>query len=593
VSRIAPIIAVLLATGPVSAQIAPAEACADGRISFVFIDNNSIFDTADPDLDARFRWAYEAANKLHIRTRQWVIRRELMFRPGDCYDPFVLAETERILRAYPFLSTVDIYGVPQTDGTHHVIVDTHDDWSTRFDVRLKLSEGSFIEGVRLTEHNFLGMGQTLGLFWQERDVTRDYGLTYWAPQLGRSRWDFAAALGRTRAGTLAHQRIAYPFVGELGHWAGRESFLRDEQFFDYILFDDDDRGSPHIVVPTRDQRFESSLLRRFGDRGRALTAGVGISSRQLAYTGSIDIVPADDFDDRVPADSFTAGPVQAQNVERDALRMHVLLAARDVRWIERRGLDGLRGAEDIRLGLELGADLGRSIPAYGDDDVTLAGLLYGAAEFGGSLFATRGRIDALRNLGTPRLGSPWEDVIATLELFAYLRPSRESPGMLLLRLDAAGGWNTRTPFQLTLGGRRGLRGYDRERYPGGRRLVVSAEHRHYLGWPFGGLFDTGLALFADAGRVWRGDAPFGIDSGWRVSAGSGLRFAFPAGGRSTFRVDLAWPVERKTTLRDFRVMLSIGEAIGIGRREIDLQLRRSRPEGVAGDLVQLNPEAGS
>lgn len=592
-SRFAPLIAVLLATAPLSAQIAPAEACPDGRISFVFIDNNSIFDAADPDLDARFRWAYQTVNKLHIRTQQWVIRRELLFRPGDCYDPFVLAESERVLRGYPFLATVDIYGVPQTDGTHHVIVDTHDDWSTRFDVRFKFSGGTFIDGARLTERNFLGMGQTLGLFWQERDVTRDYGLTYWAPQLGRSRWDFAAALGRTRAGTRAYQRIGYPFVGELGHWAGRESFLRDEQFFDYILFDDRDRDSPHIVVPARDQRFESSLLRRFGDRGRALLAGVGISSRQLDYSGPVDIVPGDDFDERVPADSITAGPVQAQTALRDALRIHLLFGARDVRWIERRGLDGLRGAEDIRLGVEIGGDIGRSIPAYGDDDVTLAGLLYAAAELGGSLFAIRGRVDALRNYGPLRAGSPWEDVFGSVEAFAYLRPSRESPGMLLLRMDASGGWNTRTPFQLTLGGYRGLRGYHRERYPGGRRLVLTVEERHYIGWPFGGLFDTGVALFADAGRIWRGDAPFGVDSGWRVTAGTGLRISFPAGGRSTLRVDLAWPVEQRTTLGDFRIRFSIDESFGVGSTGGDLQLDRSRPEGIAGDLFRFTPGPGS
>ena len=57
--------------------------CTDGRISYVFIDNHSIFDTSDPELDDRFDWAYGIANALHIRTRESVIRRELLFGIGD------------------------------------------------------------------------------------------------------------------------------------------------------------------------------------------------------------------------------------------------------------------------------------------------------------------------------------------------------------------------------------------------------------------------------------------------------------------------------------------------------------------------------
>jgi hypothetical protein len=582
------LVAFLLIAAPAAAQIVPAGVCPGGRISFVFVDNNAIFDTADPDLDDRFRWAYEAANALHIRTRQWVIRRELLFAPGDCYDPFVLAETERVLRGYTFLAEVDVYGVRQTDGTHHVVVNTRDDWSTRIDLRLRFDDGIRFEGARLSELNFLGMGQTVGVFWYERDVARDYGLSYWAPQVGRSRWDLSAALGRTRAGTLFRQEIGYPFVGEIGHWAGREAYVRDEQFFDYVLLDDRDSASPHVLVPTRDKRFDLSVLRRFGDRGRALLAGLGVSSRQLEYPGSIDIAPGGNFEERVPADTITAAPVLAQTTVRDAVRVHVLLGARNVRWIERRGLDGMQGEEDIRLGFELGADIGRSIPAYGDDDITLAGLFYGAVEAGGSLLVARGRVDGTRDLGFSPGDSRWGDVFAGVELFAYLRRSADSPGTLLLRADAAGGWRTSTPFQLTLGGERGVRGFDRQRFPAGRRLVLTLEHRHYLGWPFGGLFDTGVSVFADGGRTWRGDSPFGVNSGWRVSAGTGLRFAFPAGSRATYRLDVAWPVDPRTTLGDFRVLFSIGELIGLGGAGNDVQLGRSRPDGVAADLFRFN-----
>src|SRR5690606_25136703 len=124
------------------------DSCELGRISYVFIDNNSIFDTSDTGLDSRFGWAYRAANALHIPTREWVIRRELLFAPGSCYDPFLLEESERLLRSYGFLSRVDVFGIRQPDGSHHVIVSTRDEWSTRLDLRVGMDDGFGLEGIR-------------------------------------------------------------------------------------------------------------------------------------------------------------------------------------------------------------------------------------------------------------------------------------------------------------------------------------------------------------------------------------------------------------------------------------------------------------
>jgi Omp85 superfamily domain len=579
--------------GPLHARQAAGRQCPDGRISFVFVDNNSIFDTSDPDLDARFRWAYTAANALHVKTRTWVIRHELLFQPGDCYDPFLLAESERLLRAYPFLSQVDIYGVPQPDGSHHVIVDTRDDWSTRVDVRFRFDNGFRIEGIRLSELNFLGTGQAIGFFFQERDVTRDYGMSYWTPQIGRTRWDLSAAGGRTRAGWFAREQVGYPFVGEVGTWAGRESFSRDEQFFDYIVADDPEGESPHVLLPQVERRIEASVLRRFGERGHALLAGIGITSYSLEHDGPVQVAPNGHFDDRFDADSMEQDEIREQTTARDAVRLHGLFGIRDIRWIKRRGLDSVRGEEDVRLGIELGGDIGRSIIPFGDNDLLLAGLAYTAFQWGPALLIARGRIDALHQFHAPLHDVTWQDIVAESELFAYLRTSDDSRHDLLFRASMAGARNTRTPFQLTLGGETGVRGYDRERFPGGRRLVLTLEDRIYLGWPLHDVMDSGVTLFADAGRMFPGDAPYGMDSGWRASAGAGLRFSFPAGSRTTYRFDVAWPLGGGHGIDDFQVRFSIGELIGIGNANNDLQFRRSRIDGVAGDLFRFTGLAGS
>jgi outer membrane protein assembly factor BamA len=160
---------------------------------------------------------------------------------------------------------------------------------------------------------------------------------------------------------------------------------------------------------------------------------------------------------------------------------------------------------------------------------------------------------------------------------------------LFLRLSGVGAWNTVTPFQLTLGGDRNLRGYREERFPGGRRIVMNAEDRIYFGWPFREALDVGGTVFVDVGRVWPGDVPFGIDSNWRATAGFGLRGSFPAGGRSTFRIDVAMPLDHPS-FSNYRLIISASELLGLSatQRAQDAQLLRSRSEGVAGELFRIS-----
>jgi hypothetical protein len=386
---------------------------------------------------------------------------------------------------------------------------------------------------------------------------------------------------------MLSQDIGYPFVGELGLWSAHESFLREDRFFDYIMVDEANEGSPHVLVPLREKQFDASVIRRFGHRGGMWLFGLGLSRRELHYPGDVEVAPLGVFEDRQPADSSTAAVVLHQSTERDAVRVSLLLGRRDVRWIEVRGLDSNRGEEDVLLGTEVGLVVGPSLPWLGDDDLAFTGLLYGAARPGNSLVIARSRVDGLHGFDNERNADGWQDVLTEGDVFAYFRSRAQSRHLVVLRASGAAAWRSRTPFQLTLGGERGLRGYGEERFPGGRRLVFTLEDRIFLGWPLPGVMDVGTTLFTDVGRIWPGDSPFGADSDWRAAAGLGLRISFPAGSRTTYRLDFAWPVERRTRLADFRLRFSIGELIGLSGFRSELQFRRSRPESVAGDLFRF------
>ena len=590
-SSLAAALLILTAAATASAQEPGSQnACQYGPITYVFIDNHSIFDTHDEQASRRFSWFFRTANALHVRTRRSVIARELLFGPGDCYDPWLVEESERVLRSNDFLAQVEIYGVPQPDGSYHVVVDTRDEWSTQGDLRVSLQDGLQFEGIRVREANFLGRGTAIGGYYIDRDVTRDWGTSFFTPQLIGTRWDLSADLGGTRAGTVFTQSLSYPFVGEVSRWSSRQQFSREDRFFDYIAIDNPE-DQVHVLMPVRDKHFDLALVRRFGQRGNLTLVGGGLTYNQLTYPGQPRIAEnGDDIETATPADSSLVAPALRDTEDLSAIRFALFLGQRRVWWVKRRGLDSMRGQQDVRLGVEAGLAIARSFPSLEqDNDMTTTAALYSAFELGPLIVGGRGRFDARRNFAALTSESPWEDIYADGEVLAYFRPPKASKHTVLLRAAGTGGWNLVTPFQLTLGGDRGLRGYRPNRFPGGRRAVFTGEHRLYWGWPRPGSLDIGHTLFLDVGRMWPGDAPYGIDSGWQASIGAGLRAAFPAGSRTTYRIDVAVPIKPGAGAHDLRLMISVGELLGLSVPFRDTQISRSRYEGIAGQLFRFRP----
>lgn len=588
------ILALLLLAVPVTAQ-EQTGVCPAGRVEFVFVDNHSIFDTSDPDLDPRFRWAYSTANRLHVRTKESVIRRELLFSPGDCYDPVLLEESERILRGYPFISRADIYGVQQPGGDYHVVVDTEDEWSTQLEVRADLSGDFELEGVDLREQNLLGTGQELGLFYRSHEAVRTYGVRFKTPQLLGTRWDLAVAAGRTRSGTLVEQQVTYPFIGEIGRWAFRELLVHRNRLFDYVL-PRGDTACPtpgadcRVLVPLQERGVQVTSVWRAGEPGNLTVFGGGFSFQEIQYPGEeITFVEGGNYDERSPAPDELRTPAERLMEPLRNVRAVFLLGKRNIAWTEREGLDSFRGEEDVRVGAEVEVSFARSIPGLGVDNDLYGSLdFYAAMDPPATFVATRLRADARRDYNAPSEEFEMKDVFAEGEAMIYITPGGFlDRHTLLLRAAGAGGWHVRTPYQITLGGERSLRGWAEEALPGGRRVVFSAEDRWYIGWPLPDVVDLGTTVFADVGRIWAGEAPFGIDSGWRASVGAGLRANFPAGGTNTFRIDAAFPVGRDGGLGKLQLLIGVGEYIGLGADRSDPQFSRSRMPPITGDLLHF------
>jgi hypothetical protein len=591
--RPAPALAAALAMAaavPAGAQ-AGEDACRDGSVSEIFVDNRSVFDVGGDDLDARFNWAYRSANRMHVRTRENVIRRELLFAEGDCYVPALLEDSERILRSLSFIADADVFAVRQPDGTQHVVVETRDEWSMRLEPQWDSDASSLgISGLELREDNLLGTGQHVSAYLKQSQGERVYGAAVGTRQLLGTRLDAEVSVAKTPVGVSVVQRLAYPFRGETGRWAFRQEIENLERNF--VIFVPDaaaDGGVRRRYFEEARRSFDVGAVMRLGRRGRLTLFGVALAGEWTEYPR--DYLSVDGGGEQPAMRQLLPGepePVVTGLDTISSVRVVFLAGQRNVWFERRRALDAVRGTEDVRLGVEAEVGIGRSLQAFSDDDDLLLdlGFSVATAPAHGLLAGFSARGEGRRVYGAEPGSLQWRNLFGQADAWAYWRPSDESRHTVVAAATMVGGWRTMVPFQLTMGNRAGLRGLPTHAWPGERRLVASLEHRMYLGWPYPRLFDLGSAVFVDAGKMWAGGDTFGQNSPIEASVGFGLRAAFPPGSRRTYRMDVAMPVTDTFSGRNLVVTFGVGQAIGRAHED-DPQLRRSSRRTLSASLFSF------
>ena len=542
------------AASPATAQERPGDGtdCPSGVISSVRIDNQSIYEAGDSARAAARGWLQDAAawlaQRVHVRTRRGLIASELLFAAGDCLDPLLIDESERSLRSLSFIAEADILHAPAGDGGVDVQVLTRDDWTLKLDVRPELDGGLRLARLAVAEENFMGTGTMLGAYLRNQVEQRDLGVQLRNPRLARTRFDAAISAGRTRTGNFLSESLSHPFVGEIGRWAFVESYSLREDVFPYA--NPGAGSSVHVSLPVQTRRAEATVGHRFGAPGDLTILAAGVSWESLRFDGypaGVEVITGFDYSAPGVADSATIDALAHQVSQRGITRLNVVVGKRNVRFVKRRGLDAVRAEQDVRVGaqavLTAGASLGRS--ELGADaaarEVRGSVSLFGGAAGANWVVSSELNVEGAWLPGADPGARSYRDLLGEVDAYLYWQPGAGRRHTVVLGVSGAGGRENARPFQLTLGGPFGIRGYDRLDFPAARRLVANLEDRITLDGPFPDLFDLGLAVFLDIGAGWAGDAPFGIDSGLRAAAGIGLRMAFPNGNRQVFRIDFAAP----------------------------------------------------
>ena len=528
-----------------------AETCPDGVISSIDVESQTIYDPSSTSV-ALLAWTYRVLDLMHINTREAFIRSELLFQEGDCFDSFLMSESERLLDSHGFMYVEEMSAQVDGEGGYSVQVVTRDEWSTKIDVGPTFDEGSLnLERFQVTEENFLGNGifAEFTRYVRRETSTQSVGLS--TPRFfGRS--DAGVAAGTSRAGRFFDHYWRYPFVGEAGRVSVREGYKRGSDFFAYSA----DGAEPfdQVLVPVSREEVELSGAYRFGNPGESIILGGSISRDVLEFRSSPEVTFGD-FDVRDPLPGAQPLEMQRQLSPYAATRIALHFGTRRFRYTDYTGLDDLRHTQLTALGLFAGVTVGKSLNLFhtdrapNEDDFFTRGHLSFTHPLGLSLVHASGTVEA-------RYDEVWRDILADADVAFYGRTSVLASHTLFVRATTSGGWNTHLPYQLVLGGRAGIRSLTEDRFPGGRMLRFVFEDRIMLPWPRE-TADLGITLFSDLGRIWAGDVPYGVTTDWKAALGFGLRIGLPRNTRNIWRTDIAFPVEGGSPV--FRVTLELNK----------------------------------
>jgi hypothetical protein len=471
---------------------------------------------------AKWRVAARAVGLHHATTQPPVIESFLALHVGRPCTEFRRAESERVLRAQPFIADAKVTIVRDTGGGVAAIVKTTDEIPVLVGGRFR---GVKPDEISLGNANIGGQGLRAQAGWER---ARAYRTGYGA------RLTEYAAFGRPYEVSLQgyRHRLGFDAGVELGH-----PFFTDLQRVSWHVGAQSSTSYPHFARPARDplalelaeQRWDvGGLVRLFGRTTVALVGGA-VTGRRVDPAAEGVIVSDTGF----ATDTGTA--LRNRYTPFRATRVGVILGLRRMRFVPESGFDALTGPQDVPSGLAGALFVARGFPSAGESDVFLSGATYAGVARSRMLLANLAEVEGRRDMVTRE----WNSLVGSTRTALYLGGG---PGTVLILSDElSGGFRSRLPLQLTLGDRLGgVRGYRASGLAGARRNVARAEIRRSVSGLVRGA-DVGLAGFGELGTLWAGDAPYGW-TGSRGSLGLSLLAAYPARSKRLYRADLAIPL---------------------------------------------------
>ncbi len=507
-----------------------ARKAAIGKIEVVI---GEVFDLAKPEEN---NWIGRTANHLHASTREAVIRRVLLFTEGERVLERRIRETERLLRALPFVKNARIDPVEQPDGTVLAKVWVQDAWTLQVDASFSKVGGQSVTSFGVDEKNFFGSGKSVAFDFSKDHERSTWGLSYGDPQLFGSRWTLNAHTQYLSDGFLRSLQVERPFFALDTPWSTGVGFAQRHSSL-YLY----DRGKQIYQAPfVQDEVRLSGAKLLHTTENRVWRGGLFFVRQDTSYGPITTTPPPGPLAAPVLIDRRLRGPGVTFSTQEDAYDDFVDLL-------------GMDSPEDYNLAWTGEVDLG----------------VYSRA-FGSSIAAPFFRIKTARG---------WSSSSEDLVLFsATLDGRKPATGLENSHLSLAlTGYRKVTPYQILagmvtvdrakkpdpetwyyLGGDQGMRGFPNQLHPGDALWTASFDYRLLTEQRPWGLVRIGYSFFTDLGSVRRLDG-----QGWsRIysDVGVGLRLGnLKSSVGRVILLSVAVPLNRETY--QARWQFTVGNAV--------------------------------
>jgi hypothetical protein len=501
----------------------PPVACKGERVSRIDIEPNPPFRING---DKIWQRAGRFAAKQHVTTRPSVILRYLALQVGEACTEVRRAESERILRAQPFIADATVLAYADGNGGVTLRVTTVDEVSLIVGVGVTSATPHFRSAL-LGEDNLMGSGIHVDASWKKGRTFRDIyaGKLIDYQFLGRP-YQFRIEGGRRELGSDWATEASHPFLTDLQRISWRTTAGSTTGYFYFRRPD----AAPAALRIGRSYSDIGGVIRIGPPLGRLALIGGSISFED-ERPGSTPVIV-----DSVITPDTSSALIDRYTMHRTT-RLNALWGVRNVRFVRVSGFDALEGIQDLRTGVQVATLLGKGMQILGgkEADWFASTNLYAGA-------ASQTAYTALEITGEGRRDEAgnWDGILAHGRGALYLKPFNRQTFMT--DLTWSGGWRQRIPFQLTFADRDGgLRGFRSTDVGGARRVVGKVEDRYLVG-RYKQVATIAVAGFAEAGKLWAGDSPFGVNTPLYASAGFSILGAAPPQSRRTFRADFAFPV---------------------------------------------------
>jgi len=474
-------------------------------------------------------------NLFHARTRDDVVRREVLLPVGAPYSEALAQETARNLRGLRLFSMVRLVPVKgRAPDTVALLAVTKDIWSLRLNSDFA-AVGSLLQYLKLqgTEQNFLGRGKRIAVDFVLRQDTLSLGQSYTDPRVLGSRWSLSESVaviqGRESGkaeGSRGSFAVSRPLYSLSTPWSASAAVSWNVEtsrvYRGASIWQLPFPGGPAVPYVYRTEEVVGGVAytRSLGARYKWNVGGT-VGAYHYGYGAPV-------------ASGLT--PEQSEWFNRnylpraeDAGYVGLSLRAFDARYEVLRDVDSYVLAEDFQMGHWVSATLRYAPPVFGERGHFAEGglALRYRLRLGDTLSSASVSGAIRRQLGP---GGAWTNRRWAAEVLEV------SPKVLGGRFVARGllDVNIDDLFDRIhlLGGANGLRGAGAEAYSGRRLLLFNLEYRSrplvVKTVHLGGM------LFWDAGSAFN-DRPAMVHT-----VGVGLRLLFPQFNVLPFRVDFGY-----------------------------------------------------